>query len=508
MNRLLSRLLCCSAVLLAAAHASAQTLPDYVPTDGLVGWWPFNGNANDESGNGNHGFNFGANLDVDRFGNSNSSYQFDGIESRIAFNMNSIDNIFLTGIATTSSIWIRTIDLHGPLISMQGSNGTEYDFHIGTLADVVQNPGHVGILIRDNCCGTGNNLFGGNCADDSWHMLTVVRLPDGMLYIYKDAVLEAISATGQNGNLLFDAGFMSFGADYSWIVASPYGCLSCNSNDQQHYAGHLDDIGIWNRALNPEEILALYSGASPIAGCTDATACNFNPEANVNDGSCVASGCLEPAACNFNPSAGCAGEACDYTCCPGPGCCGVGTVWDAEAGICVPWAACPDVIYNPDFNSDGMITVADLLALLAIFEDVDSDGDGIFDSMDDCFGVYDGCGVCGGVGVDADDDGICDNEDPCVGTTDVVGVCGGSCTADADADGVCDTSDPCGRARRVRRVQRPGRCVHVRLRGHPCGRLRLRWQPARCAWRLRWSLRGRCGRRRHLRRFRSVRRYA
>ena len=116
MNRLLSRLLCCSAVLLAAAHVSAQTLPDYVPTDGLVGWWPFNGNANDESGNGNHGFNFGANLDVDRFGNSNSSYQFDGIESRIAFNMNSIDNIFLTGIATTSSIWIRTIDLHLSLI--------------------------------------------------------------------------------------------------------------------------------------------------------------------------------------------------------------------------------------------------------------------------------------------------------------------------------------------------------------------------------------------------------
>jgi uncharacterized protein (TIGR02145 family) len=57
--------------------------------------------------------------------------------------------------------------------------------------------------------------------------------------------------------------------------------------------------------------------------------------------------------------------------------------------------------------------------------------------------VYDGCGVCGGVGVDADDDGICDDEDPCVGTTDVVGVCGGSCTADADADGVCDASDPC-----------------------------------------------------------------
>ena len=181
---------------------------------------------------------------------------------------------------------------------------------------------------------------------------------------------------------------------------------------------------------------------------------------------------MDVAACNYDVSAVCAGlcvfpplgatdcasgsvfcgagqtwnpelQLCVIASSNGGGLCGVGTVWDAEAGVCVPWAACPDVIYNPDFNGDGAITVADLLALLAIFEDVDSDGDGIFDSMDDCFGVYDGCGVCGGVGVDADDDGICDDEDPCVGTTDVVGVCGGSCTADADADGVCDTNDPC-----------------------------------------------------------------
>jgi hypothetical protein len=32
-----------------------QTVPSYVPTSGLVGWWPFTGNANDSSGNGNNG---------------------------------------------------------------------------------------------------------------------------------------------------------------------------------------------------------------------------------------------------------------------------------------------------------------------------------------------------------------------------------------------------------------------------------------------------------------------
>lgn len=52
-------------------------VPSYVPTSGLVGYWPFNGNANDESGNGNNGTVNGATLSSDRNGNANSAYYFD-----------------------------------------------------------------------------------------------------------------------------------------------------------------------------------------------------------------------------------------------------------------------------------------------------------------------------------------------------------------------------------------------------------------------------------------------
>ena len=45
-----------------AVTSLAQTVPNYVPSNGLVGWWPFNGNANDESGNGKHGIVYGAKL--------------------------------------------------------------------------------------------------------------------------------------------------------------------------------------------------------------------------------------------------------------------------------------------------------------------------------------------------------------------------------------------------------------------------------------------------------------
>ena len=73
-------------LLFLSQHIVAQ-VPSYVPTDGLVGYWPLNGNANDESGNGNNGTVYEVILSNDRFGNENSSYFFDGIISKIYFNL-------------------------------------------------------------------------------------------------------------------------------------------------------------------------------------------------------------------------------------------------------------------------------------------------------------------------------------------------------------------------------------------------------------------------------------
>ena len=64
---------------LAAGLAASADL-----TDGLVVWYPFSGNANDQSGNGNHATVYGATLTADRFGNPNSAYWFDGVNDYIA----------------------------------------------------------------------------------------------------------------------------------------------------------------------------------------------------------------------------------------------------------------------------------------------------------------------------------------------------------------------------------------------------------------------------------------
>lgn len=101
-----------------------------------------------------------------------------------------------------------------------------------------------------------------------------------------------------------------------------------------------------------------------------------------------------------------------------------------------------DCGWNPDYDNNGSIGVPDLLALLGVFEEMDSDGDGIFDSQDDCYGVVDVCGVCAGSGTDLDSDGVCDEFDDCVGTYDLCGECNGT-NNDVDGDSLCDFIDPC-----------------------------------------------------------------
>ena len=58
-------------VLFVIPFGISQDLPSYVPTNGLVAYYPFNGNANDASGNGNHGTVNGAILANDQNGNQN-----------------------------------------------------------------------------------------------------------------------------------------------------------------------------------------------------------------------------------------------------------------------------------------------------------------------------------------------------------------------------------------------------------------------------------------------------
>ena len=80
-------------------------IPTYVPSTGLVGWWPFTGNAIDSSGNGNDGTVNGATLTTDRNGGANQAYSFEpNSNSNINIPFSSSLNTIQNGI--TISAWI------------------------------------------------------------------------------------------------------------------------------------------------------------------------------------------------------------------------------------------------------------------------------------------------------------------------------------------------------------------------------------------------------------------
>src|ERR1039458_3177906 len=73
-------------------------------SNGLIAWYPFNGNANDASSNGHNGIVKNATLTKDRFGNDNNAYYCDGTNKAIT--VLGLSDYKATGI--TISIWIKT----------------------------------------------------------------------------------------------------------------------------------------------------------------------------------------------------------------------------------------------------------------------------------------------------------------------------------------------------------------------------------------------------------------
>jgi hypothetical protein len=224
--------------LLTTLHAQ---VPSYVPTDGLVGWWPFNGNANDESGNGNNGVVNGATLTEDRFGNADAAYQYDGIDDHILIELGQTTNNWSFGFWFNSNN-ANTFEQE----YMIGNGNVNYSTGIGVSGGV--SPAILGTKIFSydgetpltNVLDAGEYFTGTN-----YHV--VLHSNGVMQYIYVNALL--VDSLPMNTITLNE---IALGTRLDMIY---------------YFEGILDDIGIWNRALDECEIQALYNagaqGVSP-----------------------------------------------------------------------------------------------------------------------------------------------------------------------------------------------------------------------------------------------------
>lgn len=227
------------------ANVTMAQVPNYVPTNGLIGWWPFNGNANDESGTGNHGTITDVTLVNDRFGQSNKAYSFNGTSSYIEVLHNSTQ---VLSSEVSFSFWINPPDYttnNNQTRIPLGKKRTLSTFGIGF--ETVDGIG--------SCCGPqffANNNVGSSSLnyEDSVPLVTsswthLVGTYDGItLKLYKNAVLLG-TATGVL-NLSSTIQNLYFGKEGSAAPAN-------------HFLGLIDDIGFWNRALTQQEVTNLYN---------------------------------------------------------------------------------------------------------------------------------------------------------------------------------------------------------------------------------------------------------
>ena len=206
--------------------ACMAQVPNYVPSNGLVGWWPFNGNANDESGNGNNGTVNGATLTADRFGISNMAYSFDGINDYIS--------TIRSGYTTFSiSLWCKLPSPAMPINPLVDGFDSYYDIYF------TQSKLYYATF-------TGFNQYTNiDCivtpSIGQWQHLVFVY-SNNSISVYSNSSLtgtynvQPLSGTTGNHN---------FGASLT--------------GSDQYLNGCLDDIGIWNRALTAIEVNNLFN---------------------------------------------------------------------------------------------------------------------------------------------------------------------------------------------------------------------------------------------------------
>lgn len=226
------------AILGLAKITRAQTVPFYVPTNGLVAWWPFNGNTNDESGSGNNGTNNGASLTTDRFGNANKAYSFNGTSSYI--NCPSGTTTSLNVIGNISyCFWLKTSQTSTGLITAFGEEQVVGGGYLAGVNDGGATLGKLGYAISGTNWASSTIPLNNN----NWRFI-VITLSNDTMRLYIDNVLNKQS-TGITPT-------------YSWTGIRRIGVANYVLNG--FFQGDLDDIGIWNRALSQMEINNLYTG--------------------------------------------------------------------------------------------------------------------------------------------------------------------------------------------------------------------------------------------------------
>lgn len=232
---------------ISAFTLSAQ-VPSYVPTNGLVGWWPFNGNANDESGNGYHLTNSNVTFGIDRNNIPNSAAYFSGNSSQLTS-----QTTFSQFTATPNqsySFWFKNVSSNWRFIVNYANTSTS---RISILPNTLASTKSVAVIGSNACHNCGVSTPGGGYdfpapgLDNGWHHISV-SIDVSTYTVYYDG-----TSIGTQPH----TGFNCLDATFRFILGNDIVCAP------EFYTMFLDDIAVWNRTLTASEITALYTTTTP-----------------------------------------------------------------------------------------------------------------------------------------------------------------------------------------------------------------------------------------------------
>jgi hypothetical protein len=211
---------------------------------GLVGYYPFNGNANDASGNGNNGVANGATLTTDRFGNANSAYEF-GNSSSISFT-NPPDINPLGSFAY--SFWINATSVPSSGVWLIDRTTATTPLVGCAFAQDASIPNNAFELVPRYDDGSGVNgtsgtahIAGGVLAPGTWQQAVMVREYDSAFKLYIDGQLVASAV------------------DDGKSLTPPTVKIGEHESGSSQYFGAFDDFRIYNHALYSNDVAALYA---------------------------------------------------------------------------------------------------------------------------------------------------------------------------------------------------------------------------------------------------------
>lgn len=214
------------------------------PQNGLVGHWPFNGNANDVSGNNDHGKVVNAQLTTDRCGNPNSAYLFDG-NSYIELDSTDYSSLSVSGWLKYSNIGYDT--------STFFSKGFDNGYWLFQDRDFF----HV------NLNSTWDGVRHANAKDLNYHHI-VITYDTVYTKIFIDGILIQDSIFAR-GDLLGNTYHKYLGAKWD----STY--YHVGLRDTYFFKGIIDEFAMWNRALTAQEVLDIYNIGCSTASCQNTT---------------------------------------------------------------------------------------------------------------------------------------------------------------------------------------------------------------------------------------------